>query len=91
MFCSILTRTMGTLHKHKHIYMTILRLILLKRINFSERIFGQNQEMCFMCKYFLPENSVDHEIMWKNMVQTDRQTRNTRYHNTAYALCLVVR
>ena len=60
----------GTLHEDQYTFMIGSRLIL-RIINISGKICGRNKNIFFV-QYFVFENRAFYEIMWKNVVETDR-------------------
>jgi hypothetical protein len=67
-----LTRVMGTLHEELCMSMIILRSVLLRIRNVSDKICREDQNTCFMFTFFLTDNRAIYEIMCKNMLQPDR-------------------
>jgi hypothetical protein len=79
----------GYLHIFKHICKTNLRRGFLRKRKFSEGFLRQNQENYIMFKYFFIENCVVYPIMWKNVVDRDREHDYIIPHTT-YALCTLL-
>ena len=57
----------------KHVWRTTWRRILLRNKEFSEGIRRQNQESYFMFKYFFIAICIVYKIMWKNVVEPNRE------------------
>jgi hypothetical protein len=49
------------------------RSFLFKKRNLSGRSCRENQNTHFMSDNFSPENRAFHEIMWKNIVEPEKQ------------------
>jgi hypothetical protein len=65
----------GNLHEDLCKFM-ISRLILLRMRSVSDRSCRENQHTHFMFNNFVSENRAIYEIMWKNMVESDRPHDN---------------
>ena len=55
-----------------YILLTISRSILLRMRNVSDKIYRKNLNTHFGFNFFV-EDCAMYDIMWKNIVQTDRQ------------------
>ena len=53
-------------------FVIVSRQILLRMISVSDKSCGENQNTRFKLNNFFSENRAVYEIMWKNIVQSDR-------------------
>ena len=72
-------RITGTLHEELFTFMIIFRSVLLRTINVSDKICGEDQNTYFISNNFLFENFAVYEITWKNIVEPGR-TQMTIWH-----------
>ena len=64
---------MSTSHENILIFFIVSRWILLKMRTVSDKSCRENQNTHFMSSnYFFPWNRAVYEIMWKNIVESDR-------------------
>ena len=63
---------MDTLHEDLCTFMIISRSVLLRMSDFSCRSCIISQITIIMFNNFSPENRAFYDIMWRNMVETDR-------------------
>ena len=68
-----LTRITFTSNEGLWIFMIISRSVLLRMWNVSDKSCRKDQNTHFTFNNFFSENSAIYEIMWKNMVERDRQ------------------
>ena len=68
----------GTLHEDLCTFFIISLSVLLRMRNIAGRSFREYQDTHFMFNILFPENHVFYEIMWKNMVKSDRPQMPTQ-------------
>jgi hypothetical protein len=66
-----MTRITGTLHEELCTFMVISRYMILRMRNYSDKSCGENQNRHFVFNP-PPETRAVYEIMWKNVVESDR-------------------
>ena len=66
-----LTRITGTLNEEQYTFLIISRLVLLRMRNVSDKIVEKIETHLMFNKLFSDNHAV-YEIMWKNIVVTDR-------------------
>jgi hypothetical protein len=69
---------MGTLHEDLCRFLIISRSIILRIRNTIDRFVEKINTFCVSNNFFFSKNCAVYEIMWKNMVETDRPQRAIR-------------
>jgi len=82
-FLSNLTRIRGTLHAHLCTFKIVHRWILLRKRKFSNKSRTENKNPQFVFSTFPLENLAVCEIIWQNMVETDKRMRFRCWINNA--------
>ena len=72
-----MTRVTGTLHEHQYTFFITSHSIILRMRNVSDKGCRENQNKHFVFTNFFSKNCVAYEIMWKNMVESDRPQMTT--------------
>jgi hypothetical protein len=69
-----MTKITGTLHRDVCTCMIVSHSVILRMRNVSDKICRENQNTHFVLNnFFFSENRAVCEIMWKNVVQLERQ------------------
>jgi len=63
---------MGTLHEDPYAFMIMSRSVLFRMRNVWDKICRANQNTHFMFNTLFFENGAIYEIIWKNIVQSNR-------------------
>ena len=71
-FCENRTRIKGTLHENQYTILIISCPFLLGMGNIWDKCCRENQNTHFVFNNFFLENRAAFEIMWKNVVETNR-------------------
>ena len=80
------TTITGTLHEDRCAFMVISRSVLLRMRNVSDKSCAESRNTYFMfSNFFFPENHAVYEIMWKNVVHSDRPQMGNRIRRMRFA------
>ena len=74
-----MTRITSLLHEDVFKFMTVSLRILLRMRNILNLNCRENQNTHFLFSIFFPESRAFYEIMWKNMIETDRLQMTIHY------------
>ena len=69
----------SNLHEDQCKFMTTSPWVILRIGNFSDRICRENQNAHFSFKFFFFENLAVYEIMWQNVIESDRPQLTIQY------------
>jgi hypothetical protein len=68
---------LGTSHEDQCIFMIVSHIVLLRMKNISDKCLEKIKTHILCSTIFSPENRVVCEIIWKNIVETDRSQMTT--------------